>query len=281
MYDENNLMELNANFQLPTIDTEVEFTNEDLADEMDGLRLNFQRIKIPGSGALQFELPGDDPENPDYTKSIEGVILYNHAAFSYWAEDSQDDEDAVPLCSSVDGKLGIGEPGGDCYTCALNKFGSSENGKGKACKNTRILYLLRDGEYMPIQIALPPTSLKPFNDFYNVAFASRRRATCGSVVSIGLKRMNNGKDDYSVATFKKLFDFTGEQLAQAKAYAKSFKEQIMAMNQQRAVEAMNRTDDEYGDGDYGVMDDSYNEGNGFSVSSPDAYIDGDRERLPA
>lgn len=261
MYNETGLMELNNdNFQLPAIDTEVDFNTEDLADEMDGLRLNFQRIKIPGSGALQFERPGDNPEDPEYAKTIEGVILYNHASCAYWPESSQDDEDAVPLCSSVDGKLGIGAPGGECFSCALNKFGSGENGKGKACKNMRVLYFLRDGEYMPIQIALPPTSIKPFNDFYNVAFAPRRRATCGSVVSIGLKHINNGKDDYSVATFKKLLDFTGEQLAQAKAYAKSFKGQIMAMNQQRTVEAMNRTDDEYGDeGGYG---DTYGDGEG-------------------
>ena len=48
--------------------------------------MSFPRVKIPGGGSLQFEIPSDDPENPDYTKYIEGVILYNHdtcASVSY------------------------------------------------------------------------------------------------------------------------------------------------------------------------------------------------------
>ena len=64
----------------------------------------------------------------------------------------------------------------------------------------RTLYLLRSGDFMPLQLTLSPTSLKPFNVFCNQAFLMRRRASFGSVVQIGLKKMNNGRDDYSVAT---------------------------------------------------------------------------------
>jgi hypothetical protein len=272
------MMELCNNFRLPDMANGAEFSNDDLADDMDGLRFSFQRIKIPSGGALQFEIPSDDPENPDYTRTIDGVILHNHAACAYWPEGSEDDEDATPLCSSVDGKIGIGEPGGDCVTCALNRFGSGMNGKGKACKNTRILYLLRDGEFMPIQITLPPTSIRPFSDFYNVAFAARRRGACGSIVSIGLKRVDNG-NTYSVATFKKVLDFTGERLAQAKAYSEGFKAQIKGINQQRAADAAARSDDLYGDYENG--DGLCGDGNSFSISSPGASIDGDKEALPA
>ena len=272
-----NLMDPTTAFRLPTVVDGADFTSDDLADDMDGLRFNFQRVKVPSGGALQFELPGDDPENPEYARTIEGVILHNHAACAYWPEESESDEDAMPLCSSVDGKLGCGEPGGDCVTCALNRFGSGANGKGKACKNTRILYLLRDGEFMPIQITLPPTSIRPFSDFFNAVFATRRRGTCGSVVSIGLKRMSNGKDDYSVSTFKKVSDFSGEQLAQAKAYAEGFKAQIKVINQQRAAEAVSRGDDMYN----GYSEDSCGNGDQVGASASVAYIDGDREALPA
>ena len=79
---------------------------------------------------------------------------------------------------------------------------------------------------MPLQVNLPPTSIKPFKEFLNRAFMLRRRATYGSIVQIGLKRENNGTNDYSVATFKLLQDFQGEELAQIRAYANSFKEQI-------------------------------------------------------
>ena len=103
-----------------------------------------------------------------------------------------------------------------------------------ACKNMRVLYLLRSGEYMPLQVNLPPTSIKPFKEFLNRAFMLRRRATYGSIVQIGLKRENNGTNDYSVATFKLLQDFQGEELAQIRTYANSFKEQIKLLLQQRA-----------------------------------------------
>ncbi len=253
------------------------FSSDELADDMDGLHLKFQRVKIPSGGALQYEIPGDDPENPDYAKSLEGVILFNHASCAYWP-DGEVDENTTPLCSSVDGKAGIGEPGGTCAICALNRFGSGENGKGKACKNMRVLYLLRDGEYMPLQVALPPTSIKPFNDFYNVAFASRRRGTCGSIVQLGLKRVENGSNTYSVATFRKLYDFTGEQLAQVKAYAEGFKEQIKIMLQQRAEDATNRPDEGFEECEgYMVSGDD----SSFVISTPDTEIDGDREALPA
>ena len=205
-----NAMELNEKFRLPAIVGGEEFTSDELAEEMDGLNLNFQRVKIPAGGGLQFELPGDDPENPEYARTLEGVIIYNHAANALWIEGSEDEENAPPLCSSVDGKSGCGEPGGDCATCDFNKFGSGENGKGKMCKNMRVLYLLRDGEYMPMQIILPPTSIKPFSDFYNQSFVPRRRGICGSIVSIGLKRVDNGSNTYSIATFKRLSDFSGE-----------------------------------------------------------------------
>ena len=63
------------------------------------------------------------------------------------------------------------------------------------------------------------------------------------LVKIGLKRQTNpeGKD-YSVATFKRLGDFHGDQLASVRKYALSFREQIRGMNRQR-IEAKREQDD--------------------------------------
>ena len=274
-YNNNEALVEMRNFRLPSVMDGADFSNEDLAEDMDGLQLSFQRVKIPAGGALQFELPSDDPENPDYAKNLEGVILYNHASGAYWQEGSEYDENTSPLCSSVDGKVGIGEPGGSCAICPFNQFRSAPDGKGKACKNMRVLYLLRDGEFMPLQVTLPPTSIRPFTDFYNMAFASRRRATYGSVVQIGLKRADNGTNIYSVATFKKLYDFTGEQLAQVKACSDSFREQIKMLLQQRAADTGNRYEDEYSQDGYTVDD------NGDSFCITASEIDGEREKLPA
>lgn len=240
---ENNAMTVSQNqeqkFMLPDM-VDSDFSPEDMADDMDGLSMSFNRVKIPSGGSIQFEIPTDDPENPDYAKSLVGVILYNHATCAYWPpkDDDSDDEgedDNNPLCSSLDGKTGVGTPGGTCATCPLNAYGTAEKGKGKACKNMRILYLLRSGEYLPLQFNLPPTSIRSFGEFMNRAFRLRNRNPYGSVVEIKLKKENNGKQDYSVATFRRLYDFQGEELVKIRAYANNFKNQILALNQQRTA----------------------------------------------
>ena len=243
MYNQNNtaLMETEK-FVLPAM-AEGEFTAEELAEDRDGLAMSLQRVKIPGGGMIQFELPSDDPENPDYAKNLTGVVLYNHSTGAYWPEGDEYDDNVPPLCSSVDGKQGIGTPGGLCATCVLNRFGTATDGKGKACKNMRVLYLLRSGEYMPLQLTLPPTSIKPWREFLNQSFLLRQRATYGSVIQIGLKKMNNGSNDYSVATFRRLYDFSGEELAQIRSHANNFKEQIKLILQQRAEMNEEQNDD--------------------------------------
>ena len=247
MYNQNSDLMKQEKFMLPTM-IEGDFSAEELAEDADGLQMSFQRVKIPAGGTLQFEMPSDDPDNPDYEKNLVGVILHNHATCAYWPAGSEYDDDTTPLCSSVDGKVGIGTPGGACAACVMNRFGSAPDGsKGKACKNMRVLYLLRSGEYMPLQVNLPPTSIKPFKEFLNRAFMLRRRATYGSIVQIGLKRENNGTNDYSVATFKLLQDFQGEELAQIRAYANSFKEQARqraAASAKRLASAARRRADE-------------------------------------
>ena len=117
-------------FELPEIG-EAEFSNEELAEDMDGLTMSFPRIKIPAGGVLQFEIPNGDPQHPDYRPTLTGVILYNHASCAYWPEGDEYNDDVPPLCSSVDGKQGYGEPGGTCATCTLSQFGSASNGRGK------------------------------------------------------------------------------------------------------------------------------------------------------
>ena len=240
MYEQTNtMMETKALFQIPQLLDGDDFTSEDLADDMEGLRLSFTRIKIPGGGHLQFEIPSGNPDVPDYAPYLEGVILYSHNSNAYWPEGSEYDDDQPPLCQSFDGKVGYGEPGGTCADCVLNQFGSDGNNKGKACKNMRMLYLLRSGEYMPIQIALPPTSLTPYTRFVNEAFLSRRRKVCTGVVRIGLKKAVSGSHEYCVATFTKIADFAGEDLAHIRAYADGFVAQIKNICQRNGVEEPN------------------------------------------
>lgn len=281
-YNKETALTENTGFTLPAI-TGGEFSTDDISEDYDGLQMSFQRIKIPGGGSLVFEKTGDDPEHPEYVQTIEGIILFNHQASAYWPEGSEYDDSVSPMCSSVDGKIGYGLPGGACALCEFNKYGTGVDAKGnpsrgKACKNMRNLYILQDGEYMPILLSLPPTSIRPFTEFMSLAFVPHRRPTWASVVQIGLKRVENGSNLYSVATFKKLFDFTGEQLQQVRSLANGFREQIKLMLQQRAdvTETRNESEDLY---EAGVSYSDTGSDGHFCIQSNE--IDGDREELPA
>lgn len=245
----------------------------ELYDYMEGLQLTMQRVKIPGGGNLQFEIRGDDPDNPDYERKLVGVILYHHLANAYWPEGSEYDDNVPPFCQSFDGKQGYGEPGGVCAACAFNQFGSTANGSGKACKNMRQIYLLRSGEYLPLQLSLPPTSLRPFNDFMNLAFVARRRPSYSAIVEIGLKRAESGGYTYSVATFRKVQDLEGEGLAAVKSYAANFKEQVKSLLAQRVENYKSDVESLTGTAPLELAD------NGDHFSYP-GVIDGERDELP-
>lgn len=271
-FQNNNAADAYQDFMLPTA-LNSDFSSEDLADDMDGLQMTMQRVKIPGGGNLQFEIRGDDPDNPDYERKLVGVILYHHLANAYWPEGSEYDDNVPPFCQSFDGKQGYGEPGGVCAACAFNQFGSTANGSGKACKNMRQIYLLRSGEYLPLQLSLPPTSLRPFNDFMNLAFVARRRPSYSAIVEIGLKRAESGGYTYSVATFRKVRDLEGEGLAAVKSYAANFKEQVKSLLAQRVENYKSDVESLTGTAPLELAD------NGDHFSYP-CVIDGERDELP-
>ncbi len=268
----NTAVDVYQDFILPTA-LDSDFSSEDLADDMDGLQMTMQRVKIPGGGNLQFEIRGDDPDNPDYERKLVGVILHHHFANAYWPEGSEYDDSVPPLCQSFDGKQGYGVPGGVCAACAFNQFGSTANGSGKACKNMRQVYLLRSGEYLPLQLSLPPTSLRPFNDFLNLVLVARRRPSFTAIVEIGLKRAESGGYTYSVATFRKIRDLDGEDLAAIKSYVENFKEQIKTILDQRAENYKSDVESLTGTAPLELAD------NGDHFSYP-GVIDGERDELP-
>ncbi len=236
-------MAIAQSFILPNVAPTNGFSADDIGDDFDGLKLSFQRIKIPSGGTLQFEVPSDDPENPNYEKNITGIIICNHSTNAYWPLGLEYDENTPPLCSSFDGKIGHGVPSGACALCEMNQYGSDEGGgKGKACKNMRTLYILRSGDVMPIQLSLPPTSLSPYSDFMSAAFVTRNRPAWSAIVEIGLKKATNGTNTYSVATFKKVADLNAEQIPVIKEYALNFRTQIKELQQQRALETEGRVE---------------------------------------
>ena len=201
--NENAMMETKKDFILPAM-VEDDCISVDVSEDYEGLRLSFPRVKIPGGGSLQFEIPSDDPENPDYTKYIEGVILYNHDTCAYWPEGSEYDDNVTPLCSSVDGKTGYGAPGGVCATCALNQYGSVEKGKGKACKNIRRLYIMMNNRPDIYLLTVPPTSIKDVNKALKKIMGQQHIPYSRMIVTFKLNVVENAdKIKYSKVTLEK------------------------------------------------------------------------------
>ena len=97
-----------------------------------------------------------------------------------------------PDCSSMDGKFGVQYETGEfteCAKCPLSKFGSGENG-GMACKQKRRLFLLREGEILPVILTLPTGSLADFTK-YVTRLVQKGRKTSSVVTTFSLKKAQN------------------------------------------------------------------------------------------
>lgn len=137
--------------------------NAAMAEELFGLEGGFDRIKIPAGGVTLFELPGDNPDEPESVKEFSAVILHHHPVLQFYKEKYTGGSNP-PDCGSFDGVTGNGDPGGQCAKCPLAQFGSGE-GNGKACKSRRRLFLLREGEIFPLMLSLPTGSLREFSRY--------------------------------------------------------------------------------------------------------------------
>lgn len=188
--------------------------HELFSEEMSGLTPSFERIKIPAGGGIAFEVPGDDPNNPDLVKSFKAVILHHQPINSYYKE-KYDGSNNPPDCASMDGKVGIDSDGvvQTCAECPLSKFGSAEDGKGKACKQKRRIFLLREGEVLPVILTLPTGSLAEYSK-YIMRLLSKGKKSNSVVTAFSLKKaQNSGGITYSQAVFAVDRDLTAEEFA--------------------------------------------------------------------
>lgn len=163
--------------------------NQEVQTALENIDPRPPRIKISRE-AQAFLLPDGSTE-----KTLTGVIVYHHKARGYWEVEGQQ----LPTCSGMDGKTGTDENGEQhaCLNCEFNAWGSGKDGRGKACKEMRWLYVLQEGEIIPSRISLPPTSLGQFDAFVT-ALAQRKIAPIMKMVRIGLEKTERHGFTYSV-----------------------------------------------------------------------------------
>ena len=208
----------------------------DLQEEMAGLSITFDKIKVPSGGGLAFEVPGDNTDEPDLQKEIKAVILYHHPMLSYYKEKYTGGSEA-PDCSSIDGIYGVEKETGElkpCKDCPFNQFKSGENG-GKACKTKRRIFLLRENQAFPTILSLPTASMKEFSK-YIFNLVNKNKKSNQIVTRFGLKKETNKTGiTYSKVTLAYDRDLTEAELANVSKMSEQVKS--MAMNLQEINDA--------------------------------------------
>ena len=109
----SELIKTNAGYIVPNM------SNDDtsgIMEELNGLNISLDKIKIPAGGGLAFEVPGEDPDFPDSEKEIIGVIVDHYPLNSFWTE-KYNGQNVAPNCYSTDNRIGIGTPCGECAKC--------------------------------------------------------------------------------------------------------------------------------------------------------------------
>ncbi|WP_051276386.1 hypothetical protein [Desulfovirgula thermocuniculi] len=197
----------------------------------------FTRVKFPLGGATKFRLPReDDPDVMEDVPEIVGVVLDHHRVNAYWPGEFKGTGNP-PQCYSPDGLRGVGDPGGPCAACKLNQMGSKGDNR-KACKNMWRLYILRSGEFFPVVLSLPPTSIGPFRKFLKT-LTGKWLDIHQVVVRIGLKEaVSTSKIPYSKAVFTVVEKLPDEVSARLKRYAqefRNFREKYLARRDREAA----------------------------------------------
>lgn len=122
------------------------------------------RIKVPAGGGTTWEVP--TIKGTEAVKELVGVALRVDNRRAYWPGAYEGANDP-PQCSSDNGLIGIGDPGGECHACPFNEWGSAgqEGSAAKACKEMAQVFLIEPGSILPMVLTIPPGSLKQFRQF--------------------------------------------------------------------------------------------------------------------
>lgn len=133
-------------------------------------------------------------EGMEAVKEIIGVVVHFSDGRVYHEKEYGQGETTPPDCQSSDLVKGVGDPGkhtkqtatnyfkmtgeqmvkeGDskspnmrCDDCYNSQWGSARKGAGQACAERRQAFILREDDFLPLFMNVPPTSVKAMSDFF-------------------------------------------------------------------------------------------------------------------
>lgn len=169
------------------------------------------RVPTPAGGGKVWNWT-DTGNNEQTAKSIDGLLVYVGYRGTLWGSEEPQGK-ASPVLVSYDlvnairvnddiGDLDaevlescrIGDRLYDWRKLPYNQYGTSKSGRGKRCKESRLLAILREEEAWPLLVTAGPGSLKTVTPFVTRLPVPHYRA----VVSLTLDRVENqGGQPYS------------------------------------------------------------------------------------
>jgi hypothetical protein len=206
-----------------------------LRENLDGEQVgpnDLDRIKIPAGGGTFWSIPTIDGETE--AKDFNGIIVAFRTVRSFWRSEFTG-EGVPPDCFSDDGIVGHGDPGVQCAACPFNQWGSAEkNTGGKACKERRLVFVLREGDFLPVVVALPPASIAPFKK-YLMRLASQGVMYYGAVTRFSLEKdKNSGGITFSKAALSVAEKLDTEATDGIRQYAESIKPLLARVRDEEA-----------------------------------------------
>lgn len=197
------------------------------------------KVKIPTGGAQSWEVPTLD--GGESVKALEGVIVYWREPRAYWVQNFDESGGGTPPdCSSNEGKIGHGvwgvgseqHPDGKCPTCPMAEWGSDpRGGKGQACKQMRLLFMLQPDKLLPLAMFLPPTSIKPIKDYF-LALSTEGIRYSSVITRLELDKAKGGPTgniDYSVVKPSLGARLEGPALERIQKYASEIREVLESL----------------------------------------------------
>jgi hypothetical protein len=173
--------------------------------------VTFDRVKVPSGGALSWELPSGNPDEPEVSKELVGVVVDDHFMSTLWLDDFAGDNtppDATwfevspnQVVAQINERARTAGAKTDLNEDPFNAWGSGTGGRGKKAKQMYRLYVLRDGDILPIMLTVPPSSIKAWTDFKRYILGKQKLVPQVSI-RMGLKKVQkDGVPAFSQITF--------------------------------------------------------------------------------
>ena len=139
---------------------------EDANDVMEAMQANFEGEDVTTRDVFK-EIPnqkGEDfwtvatPDGKQTFDELTGIILYIGSTRARFEGKYGDGGSNIPLCTSNDGSIGNGDPGGNCRECEDKEFGP--DGENPTCVHKKPIYALipEINPVLPVVINVTGTS---------------------------------------------------------------------------------------------------------------------------